>query len=210
MRATRADGVEVELHDDGTWKYSQSAETGDDDVIERPPDASAENGFRGVPWGSSSTAAKAREGREPDEHQDGFYAWNGIALAGLTWSALYSLVDDRLARGTYLLAGEFQNKNRYLVEYQSVLDLLTQKYGEPTQKDDVWFAETYQDVPNEWGMAVAVGDYARYAKWIFDESEVMLTVRGEDFDINLTVAYSSRELAAEEDRRQNVQDLSAL
>lgn len=205
MQAIRTDGVKVELHDDGTWTPV--------DAVAKPktgtPEASA-SGFRGVSWGSPSEMAIAREGRKADQTVENALIWAGVSLADLSWTAAYIFVDNQLARGKYLLETEYHNENRYLLEFQRLLDLLEQKYGQPTEKQDVWLGDLYQDTPDEWGMAVSTGDLTRLARWTLASSEVYLGLSGENFETKLVIEYSNPVLAGEEERRKTGESLSDL
>lgn len=228
MRATREDGVEVELHDNGTWAVvaspgtqsfappprvsGSSSPAGTESAPSASPSDtwSVDDGFRGVPWGSPLSAAIAREGRQPNVNQADVFGWGPVSLAGLEWTAIYSFVDDRLGRGSYVLTSEFSNDNRYVREYESLVDLLKQKYGAPSLSNDTWYGDLYRDDPNDWGMAVGRGDLTRISSWSSADTEVTVMVSGENYEISLTIMYQGKALAAEQDRRNTARDLGDL
>jgi len=242
MRATRDDGVTVELNDDGTWTLvdapsdvppvsrpeamsfappppvgggfafepaAASAPVGSPSTPSEVGSAS-DSGFRGSAWGSAPDAAAAREGRVADDAAGDIQVWGDVALAGLKWTAAYIYLDGRLARGKYILESSFHNEERYVAEFLRMRDLMAQKYGTPSDEQDIWSGDLYQDSPGEWGMAVASGELTRLVEWVAGDTRVSIILTGENFETTLELQYDNPPLSDEWDRRNESASLDDL
>ncbi len=151
----------------------------------------AAEGFRGIPWGSTRDEVTAQAGPALLESEEMLlYA---DTLAGYGVMATYVFADGVLVSGGYLLTDEFVNANRYLEVYDLFVELLEQKYGPPILNRSHWKGGAlFRDDPADWGLAVSMGYLERTAYWQTDETRIMVSLRGESFEVTLGVLYVSR------------------
>lgn len=202
MRATRADGVTVELLDDGTWMTPNASSTEDTSA---PVNG---DGFRDVPWGTAPDRAKLREGTAPDQESSTILAWSGVQLADLTCEVVHIYAQNKLVRGKYLVTDTWLNENRYLTEFESLKSLLQRKYGKPDSDDSFWSNTLWEDDPNDWGKAVERGHLSFFARWERGDTRVLLHLTGENYESKLGIEYASLslELLEQHDRESATLD----
>jgi len=136
--------------------------------------------------------------------------WKEVALADLTWLAVYLFVEGELGRGKYILSQEFSNTQRYVLEYVRMSELMKTKYGEPDKEEDLWTGDLYMDSPGEWGMAVQTGELTRYMTWETQQSKISLILSGENYESTLVIEYAASELEEREGELKTERALSDL
>jgi len=72
---------------------------------------------------------------------------------------------------------------------------LDKKYGENAEVKMVWHDDSLKNKPDQWGAAIAYGDLEIHTRWETEESDVVLSCQGEDFEVEMSVVYESKELA---------------
>lgn len=188
------DGRTATLYDDGTWRYSELS-------------ISPNSGFRKVLWGSSIDQALASESSEPDFQEDSVLVYQ-TKISGLSCSAVYFYAENRLVRARYFFTEKHSNENDYTDDYSSIKRLLTAKYGESDDTDQIWKNDLYKDDYSHWGMAVATGKMYYYSNWETDDTTVSLQLFGDNFAITHQIDYVSREFGflEEQARLKEAQD----
>ena len=148
--------------------------------------------FRGLEWGSTKKDAVAKYGK-PDLEGDGFIAYN-YTLAGESTLSGFYYKQDKLYSGAYILAESHSNKNGYIDDYNNFKNLLSKKYGTPTNDETYWKDDLYKDDYSSWGMAISKGDMLKYSTWSDDKTDIECSITGDNYDITCKILYSSNEL----------------
>ncbi len=104
----------------------------------------------------------------------------------------YRFAEGHLARGTYVLDEGYTNRNRYLDTYASFKAALTAKYGRPITDEVAWTNDLYRYNAADHGLAVGMGHVLLDAKWQTEDTEIGLSLTGNNFDITRQVVYDSR------------------
>ncbi|RFA06647.1 hypothetical protein B7R21_19185 [Subtercola boreus] len=113
-------------------------------------------------------------------------------MAQLDATALYIFVEDVLTRAKYLINQEHSHDGAYLIDFLTLNDLLTQKYGQPNEVNEYWVNSLYQDSPEDWGLAVSAGHLSRYYVWDLPETELYLALKGDNFKVGLEIEYTGK------------------
>jgi hypothetical protein len=181
VEARTSDGRIVELNEDGTWI-----------AREAPRGPSEGSSFRRVNWGATRAEVQKSEGRSPDAEGVDALAYE-VTIGELTATALYIFVADTLVRAKYLITQQHSNDIHYLRDFATLEELLTVKYGQPTEKNEYWTNDLYQDSPQEFGMAVSAGHMARFFIWTMADTTIGLVLKGDNYQIELGIEYIGRD-----------------
>lgn len=154
--------------------------------------------FRGYDWGTSKEEIMKNEitsdmVADVDylEEDDGLLI-NGQSVAGLDALVLYNFIDNGLDSGVYSITEKHTNKTDYYRDYEDLVKKYTDKYGTPVIDQAQWKDDLYKDDPDDWGMAVAVGDVTFVSKWEkADGSTTGIMLKGDNYEINLAIIYQS-------------------
>jgi len=197
MFATTEDGKKVELKPDGTWVFATAAV------------AVTDTGFRKAGWGMSPREVQLSEPGASWETQDDLCLFES-RLDGMSCLVVYIFIDGQLCRGKYVIAEDYANDNNYIYSHERLKEILTKKYGRPDSDEQFWLNDLYQDDPQDWGMAVSAGHMARYVSWKLPDTEIYLSLYGENYACNLIVEYSSTKLAGLESAKKEADTLDLL
>ncbi|NVM96179.1 hypothetical protein [Arthrobacter wenxiniae] len=178
MRAVTDSGKVVDLNSNGTWS-----------TFETPPSV-ANEGFRKASWGSSMGQVQSIETGDPRLSESGYLDFE-VKLGELNCLAVYIFIDDQLVRGKYVVNDTTANNNTYLTKFDELSANLTKKYGTPVEQNTYWSNDLYQDDPQQWGMAVSIDHLSKFTKWNARESSILLSLFGDNYEIDLSIEYSS-------------------
>jgi hypothetical protein len=109
---------------------------------------------------------------------------------------------------TYIFGLRHTNANAYIDDFKEVKKSLVEKYGRPKHGDDdaCWKDELYKDDPDIWGMAISAGHLVYQAAWQTDRTDILLMLKGDNFEVRLIAQYTSKELGHLEDEKQSSQN----
>lgn len=169
--------------------------------------------FRVANWGDSKELVMKKEGR-PNiiDNMPDLYAFTDN-IAGLPCTVLYCFSDNKLTMAKYLFDVKHSNDNLFIQDYHDLVDLMTQKYGAPTsggKNNAVWFNDLFKDDFNRWGLAIGTGDLAFDSSWDSDNTEILLLLKGENYNINLVLQYVSKHLSELREQQSNKKKLLGL
>jgi hypothetical protein len=182
IEAITTDGKSVLLHENGKWEFNKK--------VEKTSDFS----FRKTNWGMSKSQVKGTEAGKILRDDD-VLAYEGN-VAGLNTLIAYIFVDNKLVRAKYIFTEKHSNKTDYISDYTSIQKILTKKYGEPSDDKTYWKNDLYKDDYQYWGMALAVGHLSKFSNWKVSDTEVWLSINGDNYEISHSVEYSSVKLAS--------------
>lgn len=165
----------------------QAASTPDTMPSVEPP---SNPDVRNVTWGMPKDTVRKLETAIFLQDNDSTLIYEET-IAGLECLLGYSFIDNKLVTLSYVVVESHTNNNSYLSDYDSIKDILTDRYGEPTEDKVIWSDDLYKDDPDHWGMAVATDRLTMFAKWRTDEHEITIGLWGDNFEISLRVDYES-------------------
>ncbi|MFH1300168.1 MAG: hypothetical protein ABIK07_03835 [Planctomycetota bacterium] len=170
--------------------------------------------FRKVSWGMTRSEVIAAEENEIAFETDSAIFYEGT-VAGLDALIIYVFAAGICIRAKYSVKEEHSNQNRNISDYIKIRELLVDKYGPVAGKDDeyadmFWFNDLYQDEYDSWGLAVSIGHLHYMSEWKTLDTKIGLVLHGDNYDMVLSVEYSSVELAHLEDQIEKSQHLDEL
>lgn len=154
-----------------------------------PPD------FRNVSWGMSMSDVKKNENEAKSTSRiENSLFYQGVRVNEILFNLSYDFVDDKLFRASYHTS-ELVNDNSYINSYESLKLALTEKYGKPVLDKKIWINENSisKSNPNEYGLAVAVGDLAFASQWETPTTIVWIILDGNKYENSLLISYDSKE-----------------
>ena len=166
-------------------------------------------GFREAKWGVSKEQVRITEKTKflkADKSNDGLdYLAYRTTQGGIEILLSYYFAESKLVAGRYIFLAEHTNKNLFIDDFYRIKSSISQKYGEPGMDVSNWKNDLYKDDPSEWGMAVSVGHLSYQAVWRLLDTEIILELSGDNFDIDLDVDYAST-LPAHEKLRETAKE----
>jgi len=149
--------------------------------------------FRKTNWGMSKEQVKATENKKPDFEEDNVLAYK-VKINGDDYFCAYSFLKDKLHNAGYAFAEKHTNRNLYIDDYKKLKELLIKQYGKPLTDRTTWDSDLYKDDISEWGFAVSLGHLSYGATWETSATYITLGLNGDNYKINLLLAYDSKEL----------------
>ncbi len=147
--------------------------------------------FRKAKWGDSKRKIMNREGQPDRYDSDDLYVFSS-SLAGMPCDVVYVFTDDKLTMAKYMFASKHSNKNEYINDYNRLVGLLTEKYGEPSWNSPEWNNSLYKDEPSSYGFAVSLGHLSYGSVWHSDKTDIYMLLYGENYEISLVIQYTSK------------------
>lgn len=175
-------------------------------------DMDSEKDFRVANWGDSKLLVKKLE-RKPNAFDEGDYISFSDEVALLPCTVIYSFTDDKLSGGMYGFNIEHSNDNKYMDDYEELVDLLSNKYGEPIRggKDNaIWHDDFYQDDYSRWGLAISLGQLVFLSSWETPHSEISCILSGDNYEIKLSILYKSKQFSEEDAKNKKQNKLKGL
>lgn len=200
LTAVTPGGKSVLLKSDGSWVFQASA-------AERSESSNA--GFRKTTWGMDRTEVIASENNDDYEEGENFLGYSG-QIAGLPCTIRYVFVRDSLVRGKLAFTVQHANNNDFLDDFEKLKGMLIKKYGCPGEDETVWKDDLYKDDYNERGMAVSCGHLVNLAKWDLGETQISCELSGDNYEIELSIHYTSKSLGYLEAQLNEQQALDEL
>lgn len=166
-------------------------------IMKREPD------FRKNYWGDSLEKVKERESKLDESGVEGIYSFT-TRVATLECEAMYAFTNDKLTWGKYIF--HHINVDNCVEKYNDLLDLLTQKYGEPARNDKESTAEDFEQRLFTEGELVRDGKMNFVSFWYTPTTWIALGLSSELYQIKLVIEYYST-LHQEEREADILEDL---
>lgn len=148
--------------------------------------------FRQTRWGMTKAEVRAVETAKPtaDADNDSYLLYHD-SVAHLPCLVGYVFDHDRLVRALYVVDPQPADANSYISDYGLLKRLLTRKYGQPDEDQEVWSNDLYKNHPAEYGKAVGLGFLKRFTDWKTGTTEIDIFLTGKDSKVTLSVDYSA-------------------
>ncbi|MDF2512478.1 MAG: hypothetical protein K0S04_2344 [Herbinix sp.] len=162
------------------------------------PTISVEPDFRKVKWGMTKEEVIDIEGTSIIEQSEDYILYN-VEVMGLDmYLAYYFNEKDQVCAATYMSKEKHTNQNDYILEYNQLIDALTEKYGEPYEDETIWKSDRYKGDSSYWGFAISAGDLVDYASWDANNTNIKIIIDGDNFTIHIRIFYTSKTIEAPE------------
>jgi len=153
--------------------------------------------FRGATWGMSPDEVKSTEPGTP--FVEGKASEPKMALGykdridTFNCHVAYTFIHGKLVSGMYIIKEEHTNQTDYLEDFKRLWVLLSEKYGKPIIDRTNWKNDLYKNDPSHWRTAVAIGHMTKGSKWETPNTDIILSLHGDNFKIGLVITYTSKE-----------------
>jgi len=169
--------------------------------------------FRKASWGNSQAIVKSGEqGVEWEQTSNGIYdvLYFGTNISGLSTTAIYLFIDNKLVRCRYTFDAEHSNDNDYISDFEKIGESLQTKYGKK-EKNEIWRNDLYKDDPSQYGFAVSYGHYVLSREWeIEGKTSIFHVLSGENFEIQHVLEYTSIALEDFVEQKQKEAELEVF
>jgi hypothetical protein len=175
---------------------------------ETPTPEPEREGYGKALWGMSEAEVKAIVEGEPQAVDGGFAV--DTTVAGHPAGVMYGFTQDKLTLVIVLFMDSHMEPNKYLADWQTISDLLTEKYGTPSDQEWVWLNDLFKDDPDQYGTAIAAEQLVVYRTWRTDQTEIEHSLQGKGFDVIHKILYTSRSHDQMREREQKQKSLDGL
>ena len=188
IQATTDSGDRVNLYEDGTWTF-----------IEKNMDIDDNFDVRKVKWNMTIEEVKASEDFEWIEGgEDQYFSFIYVPIEFLDEESYlaYYFNMNRLHTLAYIINEEHSNPTDYWLAFKRILNALIDKYGKANtdyKGEPIWKNNLYKDDQSNWGFAISIGHMEAYANWETDNSEILLGIKGDNYDIDLRLQISAKD-----------------
>ncbi len=191
IMATTDDGRKVVLLPDMTWKWADMNPASPKEETKNQ-ESSSQTDFRDTKWGMSKEEIRKIEKAKLIKEEGNLMFYEG-QVGGKICLIVYIFVQDKLVRSKYMVTEKHTNQNDYISDYKSLKELLTQKYGKPTEDDEFWKNDLYKDDYSQWGFAVSLGHHSYYTIWETPSTKIFDSLTGDNYRITLQIEYVSKQ-----------------
>ena len=179
----------------GSIEPMQDQITNEQKIKQEASSGSEKYDFRKTNWGMSKEQVKTTENKKPDHEEENALVYR-VKIDGNDYFCGYSFLKDKLHNTGYVFAGKHTNRNLYIDDYKKLKEILIKKYGKPLTEGRTWDNDLYKDDKSEWGFAISLGHLSYGATWETSTTHISLGLNGDNYKINLLLAYDSKELKA--------------
>jgi hypothetical protein len=121
----------------------------------------------------------------------------------------YLFAQDKLVGAFYKLDDNYLNSDHFIQTYLQFKQVLTKKYGPPSEEFTNWLNNTYRNNRKKWGLALSLGhtEYATF--WKTQNTIIECSLREENFNVLCLVEYWSigHSHLLEEGKKEDKMDL---
>lgn len=149
--------------------------------------------FRKANWGMPRQEVMKTENEKPAYDQDAILMYN-VTVSGMDTSCAYLFTEEKLFRGVYTFNLKHTNENDFLADYDKIKATMTDKYGKPKQDEINWKNDRYKADAQKYGFAVSLGHVIYFATWETKDTNIILELTGDNYDIHLRSSYWSKKI----------------
>jgi len=172
-------------------------------------EAKSKHDFRKTNWGMTQEQVKASELNEFTGKKDNALFYSG-EINSLEICIVYMFTDNLLTAGSYIIETTHTDKNAYIWDFNNLKKLLLKKYGAPKKEGEQWRNDLYKNDSSEHGFAISLGHLTHYAFWETSETEINMTISGDNYKISLIIGYNSKKYKNKVETKQEETELDKL
>lgn len=92
----------------------------------------------------------------------------------------YAFIDDKLSRIRIDIHQHYTNPQDWIDLLADVKLDLSEKWGEPLTEEFIWHDEKERNFPDNWGVAVMIGDLDIRMQWVHAETVLTVTLKASE------------------------------
>ena len=172
---------------------------------EATQESTIEYDFKKFNWGDPMSKIVDVEGEpEFDGDFEGYKNAKYIAydarVAGYDMALGYYFCDDGLFQTRYVSMESHSNDSLYINDYEDFKSILIKKYGESLLDKENWENDSKKKYyADDKGNALSYGYLTYETIWIMDRTYIYMTLSADNYDVSMTIDYSSLTIYPEED-----------
>lgn len=147
--------------------------------------------FGSCDWNMTKEELKRKEGEPVKDDESGLTYESELASYPIT--VYYAFEKDKWSGVLYSFKQEHEDPNLYLNDYEKLLEIYVEKYGEPDIEDENLKNELYKDDKVALGAAISAGDVRLSTIWETNTTTISLNFANYNSKYFLTVLYSKVE-----------------
>jgi hypothetical protein len=147
--------------------------------------------FRLTKWGMTQNDVISSEKKmDPVERTENMIMYK-TQISNKNVVLNYLFAQDKLVGAFYKLDDNYLNSDHFIQTYLQFKQVLTKKYGPPSEEFTNWLNDTYRNNRKKWGLALSLGhtEYATF--WKTQNTTIECSLREEDFNVLCLVEYWS-------------------
>lgn len=152
--------------------------------------------FRNAVWGMTKAEVLKSEDLTVLYNDPDIISYEPTKISSLEALTTYYFKDGAFYRGAYLFQDIHTNDNLYIEDYEKVKNALTEKYGEPFADRAIWSDSHYKNDKENWGLALSMGDVWFAAQWETEDTDILLYLKGDNFQISHILSYTDKDYEA--------------
>lgn len=162
-------------------------------------------GYKNAKWGMTKEQVKnSFPGMVFKDEGEMTYFLSKIAREDVTVG--FDFVDNKLYLAFIGVQVKTTNKELYVSKFSTFEELLIKKYGKPDQRVRRGSTNRFTSDAD----AISMGEGAYFDIWKTPESEISLSLTGDNFDLNLGIRYQCIELGKEKEEIDKEKSLDNL
>jgi hypothetical protein len=158
--------------------------------------------LRKTTWGMTKEQVKASEELKPWGEEDDMIFYRS-ELAGRSCALAYRFVDDKLVSGSYVFNHTHTNQSDFFTDFDTMRDLLTEKYGKPKWGDTTWKNSLYRNEPEYRGLALGMGHITKTAGWSTPSTDISMRLTGDNYKVQFGIGYIGKRFEDLAERAHN-------
>jgi hypothetical protein len=151
----------------------------------------AQDDFRVAKWGDSKESIMKKEGKGNILDDKDTYVFYDV-VNNMNCIVMYMFIDNKLVASSYRFKEEYINKNKFIEDYDELVSLLEQKYGEPLTNKRLWNNSLFKDDIESYGLAISIGHLEYMGVWKTNDTDFGVFLNGDNYKINLDIIYFSK------------------
>jgi hypothetical protein len=165
--------------------------------------------FRLTKWGmSQNDVVSSEEKMDPVERTENIITYK-TQISNKNLMLNYLFAQDKLVGAFYKLDDNYLNSDHFIQTYLQFKQIVTKKYGPPSEEFTNWLNDTYRNNRKKWGLALSLGhtEYATF--WKTQNTTIECSLKEENYNVLCLVEYWSIEYShlLEEVKKEDTIDL---
>lgn len=188
-----AESQVVESESQPTAQVEVPAATAAPEATPAPTEAAERKGdFRSGNWGDSKEEVGKYEKGTLVDDSDGEVIYR-CTVAGLDMAAVYCYDNEgKLYSGRYVSQEEHSNPQQHIADYNKLKDSLSSVYGTPDTDEVIPTNSAYESTNLDDGTALTYGWLGYQATWHTDNTDILMVMYGDNFNVVLGIKYTDR------------------
>lgn len=147
--------------------------------------------FRSARWGMSRDQVKRSDDFTHPESEDPTKITYKARLGHMDCKVTFIMnVGDELIGGRYDFTTVYEDGARYLADFETLLELYKERFGDPIRTDMEWGNRTFEKKKEFHGVAFMEGHFTRSAQWQTPRTAVVLFIANRENVIDFHIEYT--------------------